>query len=86
MRKIVILSLIGLLTLTAGAGAAQLTFWTTEEQPARIAVQERIAAKFEAATGISVEVVPVTESRLNERVTAAFAAGDLPDVIFHPIN
>lgn len=86
MRKALILSLIGLLAFTTGASAAQLTFWTTEEQPARIEVQERIAAEFEAATGIAVEVVPVTESRLNERVTAAFAAGALPDVVFHPIN
>ena len=31
-------------------------------------------------------VVPVTESSLGERMTAAFAAGDLPDVVFHPVN
>jgi multiple sugar transport system substrate-binding protein len=65
---------------------AQLTLWTTEEQPERIAVQERIAADFEAATGISVTVVPVTEGAMGERVTAAFAAGALPDVIYHPLN
>lgn len=51
-----------------------------------MATQERIAVAFEAATGISVKVVPVTESQLGERVTAAFAAGDLPDIIFHPVN
>lgn len=74
------------LSLAVGAASAQLTFWTTEEQPDRMAVQNRIAADFEAATGISVTVVPVTESQLAERVTAAFAANDLPDVIFHPVN
>jgi multiple sugar transport system substrate-binding protein len=72
--------------LAVGAASAQLTFWTTEEQPERMAIQERIAADFEAATGTAVTVVPVTESQLAERVTAAFAAGDLPDVIFHPVN
>lgn len=74
------------LALTLGAASAQLTFWTTEEQPERMAVQEQMAADFEAATGISVSVVPVTESQLAERMTAAFAAGDLPDVVFHSIT
>lgn len=82
MRNIIVL----LSALVIGVASAQLTFWTTEEQPDRMAVQERIAANFEAATGISVSVVPVTESQLAERVTAAFAAGNLPDVIFHPVN
>ncbi len=74
------------LALTLGAASAQLTFWTTEHQPERMDVQERLANEFEAATGISVAVVPVEEAQIAERVTAAFAAGDLPDVIFHPVN
>ncbi len=74
------------LALVLGAASAQLTFWTTEEQAERMAIQQRIAADFEAATGISVVVVPVTESQLAERMTAAFAAADLPDVVFHPVN
>ncbi len=80
------LSLIVALLVLTVASAQSLTFWTTEEQPERMAVQERIAADFQAATGITVTVVPVTESQLTERMTAAFAAGDLPDVIFHPVN
>lgn len=72
--------------LVLSVASAQLTFWTTEEQPERMAVQQRIAADFEAASGIAVTVVPVTESQLSERMTAAFAAGDLPDVVFHPVN
>ncbi|MEM1399154.1 MAG: carbohydrate ABC transporter substrate-binding protein, partial [Pseudomonadota bacterium] len=42
----------------AGPASAQdaLRFWTTEEQPDRLAKQEELAADFEAATGISVEV------------------------------
>ena len=42
-----------------------------------------MAADFTAETGIEVEVIPVTESDLGTRATAAFAAGDLPDVIYH---
>jgi multiple sugar transport system substrate-binding protein len=75
-----------LVGLLVGSASAQLTLWTTEEQPERVAVQERIAANFEEATGISVTVVPVTEGAMGERATAAFAAGDLPDVIYHPLN
>jgi multiple sugar transport system substrate-binding protein len=82
MRRILIV----LVAVLVGVASAQLTFWTTEEQTPRMATQERIAAAFEAATGISVAVVPVTESSLEERITAAFAAGDLPDVVFHPLN
>lgn len=82
MRRLFVVTLL----LSLGIASAQLTFWTTEEQPERMALQERIAADFEAATGISVTVVPVTEGALGERVTAAFAAGALPDVVYHPLN
>ncbi len=69
-----------------GASADTLRFWTTEEQPERLARQEAMAAEFEAKTGHTVEVIPVTESDLGTRATAAFAAGDLPDVIYHPLQ
>jgi multiple sugar transport system substrate-binding protein len=45
-----------------------------------------LAEQFEAETGIAVEVIPVTESDLGTRATAAFAAGDLPDVIYHTLQ
>ena len=67
----------------AGPAQAQLRFWTTEEQPERLAIQEEIAAGFEEDTGIPVEVIPVTESDLGTRATAA---GDLPDVVYHPLQ
>ncbi len=66
--------------------ADSIRFWTTEEQPERLARQEAMAAEFEELTGISVEVIPVTESDMGTRATAAFAAGDLPDVINHPLQ
>jgi multiple sugar transport system substrate-binding protein len=71
----------------AGVASAQtIRFWTTEEQPARLARQEQLAEDFKAKTGITVEVIPVTESELGQRATAAFAAGDLPDVIYFPLQ
>ncbi|MBU2961141.1 extracellular solute-binding protein [Citreicella sp. C3M06] len=73
------------LALTAGAASAEtIRFWTTEEQPERLAKQQAMADAFEEATGNEVEVVPVTESELGTRATAAYAAGDLPDVIYFP--
>jgi multiple sugar transport system substrate-binding protein len=68
------------------ANAQSIRFWTTEEQPERLAKQEDLAKSFEAESGISVEVIPVSESDLGTRATAAFAAGDLPDVIYHPLQ
>ena len=74
------------LALIAGAASADIRFWTTEEQPERLAKQEEMAAQFEAETGVAVEVIPVTESDLGTRATAAIAAGDLPDVIYHTLQ
>lgn len=68
------------------AGAAPLRFWTTEEQPDRLAKQEAMAAEFKSRTGIEVRVIPVTEKDMEQRVAAAFAAGDSPDVIYHPLQ
>ena len=73
--------------ITASSLAAEdLRFWTTEEQPERLARQEAMAAEFTAATGHTVEVIPVSENDLGTRATAAFAAGDLPDVIYHTLQ
>ena len=68
------------------AVAAELRFWTTEEQPDRLAKQEAMAADFKAKTGVDVRVIPVSEKDMETRAAAAFAAGDLPDVIYHPLQ
>ena len=65
---------------------ADIKFWTTETQPARMAKQEEMAKAFEAKTGIKVEVIPIDEKDLGKRATAAAAAGDLPDVIYHTLQ
>jgi multiple sugar transport system substrate-binding protein len=62
--------------------ADTIRFWTTEDQPGRRALQEALAERFQEGTGHEVEIIPVTESDLGTRATAAFAAGDLPDVIY----
>lgn len=66
--------------------ADQISLWTMEVQPSRLEVQRNIGERFEEQTGISLEVVPVEENRLNERVTAAFSAGNLPDTVYHALD
>ena len=85
MTKLMTTTALGLLITTTGA-LADIRFWTTENQPERLARQEQMATDFEAQTGIGVEVIPVEESELGTRATAAFAAGDLPDLIYHTLQ
>lgn len=84
--RLLIGSALSLALLTGAASAADIRFWTTEEQPERLAKQQAMADDFKAATGNTVEVIPVTESDLGTRATAAFAAKDLPDVIYHTLQ
>ena len=72
--------------MSGAAYAETIRFWTTENQPKRLAKQEAMAADFQKRTGHSVEVIPIEEKDLGKRATAAFAAGDLPDVIYHSIQ
>lgn len=72
--------------ISSVACAETIRFWTTENQPKRLAKQEAMAVDFQKRTGHSVEVIPIEEKDLGKRATAAFAAGDLPDVIYHSIQ
>ncbi|MEO0828857.1 MAG: extracellular solute-binding protein [Pseudomonadota bacterium] len=73
-------------SLSTMAFADTIRFWTTEEQPERLAKQQEMAEAFKAATGHTVEVIPVSETEYGTRATAAFAANDLPDVVYHPLQ
>jgi multiple sugar transport system substrate-binding protein len=72
--------------VSIGNAQKEITFWTTEVEKDRLEVQKAIAAKFTQKTKIGLRVIPVEENLLAERITAAFAAKSLPDVIFHPID
>ena len=78
--------LVTIVGLTMAQAQDQITFWTTEVEKDRLEVQRGIARAFSQKSGIKVRVVPVQENLLAERVTAAFAAKSLPDVLFHPID
>ncbi|QHQ36948.1 ABC transporter substrate-binding protein [Algicella marina] len=79
-------TVLGLGVSAVAVQAQSIRFWTTEEQPERLAKQQEMADAFREETGIAVEVIPVTETDLGTRATAAFAAGDLPDVIYHTLQ
>ncbi len=74
------------LAMSASANADTIKFWTMEIQPERMEIQEKMAAGFKEATGHTVEVIPVEEAEIATRTTAAFAAGDLPDVLNHTVQ
>ncbi len=86
MIKKIVITVCTLIFFVTNISFADITFWTTEVQPARMAKQEAMAKDFEAKTGIKVEVIPVEEKDLGTRATAAAAAGDLPDVIYHTLQ
>jgi multiple sugar transport system substrate-binding protein len=90
MKKTILALLAVSLTMATGLPASgaqkQITFWTSEVEKDRLEVQKQIGRAFTDKTGIAVRVIPVEENLLAERVTAAFAARSLPDVIFHPID
>ena len=52
-----------------------MTFWSTETQPARLQITLDIIERFEAASGIEVNLVPVDENGLSESMFAAAATG-----------
>lgn len=79
---IVALAILG----TALVGTAQQTtvveFWTTDNEPDRVAVYEAVAARFMAENpGIEVQIVPIQESDIGQRIATAVAAGQLPDIV-----
>lgn len=69
-----------------GEGAASISFWSTEVQPARAERTQAIIDRFTEATGIEVELVLVDENSMGSIMAANQAAGTLPDVVFHPLQ
>lgn len=65
---------------TAGGDSETLTVWTPHNTPQRLAVQQQVAADFEAETGIAVEIVGMAAADMNTSIVAGAASGDVPDV------
>jgi multiple sugar transport system substrate-binding protein len=90
MKRTILFASVLLLSLVLrpcpGEAQKEIHFWTTEIEKDRLNVQNQIGKDFTTKTGIVVRVIPVEENLMAERVTAAYAARSLPDVIFHPID
>lgn len=71
---------VALLLMAATALAQEITFWHSFTQPVRIEAMERIAADFEAETGVHVNIEVIPWTQVTSKWTSAAAAKTLPDV------
>ncbi|MEN3612138.1 extracellular solute-binding protein [Plantactinospora sp. ZYX-F-223] len=68
---------------SASKGTKEITFWTPQTTPERVAAQEKVAARFTEKTGIGVKVVPLAEADQRQSLVTGAASGDVPDVMLH---
>lgn len=89
-KPLIALATIAVLTTIAGcaatgpagdSGSETLVVWTLEQQADRLAKAQVAADDFTKATGIKVDLVGVNEDQFPQLITAAAAAGTLPDVV-----
>ena len=67
---------------TAPAEAVTVVFWTSDNEPKRVAVYRSLAAQYEAThPGVKVNIVPFVESTALQQLEAAQATGQMPDLI-----
>ena len=80
-----VLLVIGLLLIGLAAYATDKTvveFWTTDNEPDRVAAYEAVAARFMAEyPDIEVKIVPIEEADISQRISTARAANKLPDIV-----
>jgi multiple sugar transport system substrate-binding protein len=69
-----------------GGGGGPIQFWTGFIEPERIEIQNQIITAFTEASGIEVELVPVAEDELASLIVNNAASGDLPEVVYHPVD
>ncbi len=61
---------------------AVVEFWTTDNEEDRVAVYEKLGKAYMAANpNVDVQIVPIEEADLAQRIAAAQAANKLPDII-----
>lgn len=61
-------------------------FWTTMIEPERVEIQRALMTRFTEETGIEAEFVPIAEDDLDSLMVSGAASGELPDVVYHPID
>jgi len=65
----------------AAAQAKEITMWHWETPPNRVKVHDTIITEFKKETGITLKQVPINFPEYQQRMLAAIAAKDLPDMI-----
>ncbi len=65
----------------AAAQAKEITMWHWETPAHRVKVHDSIVAEFKKETGITLKHVPINFPEYQQRMLAAIAAKDLPDMI-----
>lgn len=63
------------------AQAKEITMWHWETPPQRVKVHDSIVADFKKETGITLKHIPINFPEYQQRMLAAIAAKDLPDMI-----
>ncbi|MGP4087915.1 ABC transporter substrate-binding protein [Streptomyces sp. KR55] len=88
MTAVGITAALGLGLLTGCAGSTgpgtpdrEITVWSQENLPDRIAATQKVIDGFEKETGIKVRLVGVDEGQMPQLIMSAAASGTLPDVI-----
>jgi multiple sugar transport system substrate-binding protein len=84
-----LVALLAVVAFTAGCGGGggekasdnSLTFWSAEDNPARVRATQAIINRFEQQSGIKVKLVAINEAQLQAQITSASAAGSAPDVL-----
>ncbi len=63
-------------------GKTVIEFWSTDNEPDRVEVYEDVAARFMAENpDIEVQIIPIEEAAIAQRIAAAAAANELPDIL-----
>lgn len=74
--------LVGGLISFAASGKQTITFWTTDNEPDRVAVYKQVAQNFmEKHPDVKIEIVPIDEGNISQKISAAAAANNLPDIV-----
>lgn len=91
MKRFALLLLVLTMAVSlSGVAFAQdvtITFWTSENQPARMDRQQAMIDAFEEANpGVHVELVAADEVLMDQLMTLNVASGTLPDVVLHSVQ
>ncbi len=67
---------------TAAEGKVLVEFWTTDNEEERVRVYEDVAARYmEQNPNVEINIVPIQEAGVSQRIAVARAANRMPDIV-----